>query len=193
MRRYIPENVDLVPKQAELKFKGVLFDVYQWPQELFDGSIDTFEMLRREDTVEVIALKDDKIVVTYQTQPCQGWFYAYPGGRHDNPGEDELQAAKRELREEAGMTFKNWKLIEAHQPFTKIDWLVYTFLATDFESQGDLILDPGEKIEVMELSFEEVQELAKKPNAKFLWPEHLKHIKSPKELKNLPSLYDYSE
>lgn len=193
MREYIPKDADVIPQQAELKFKGVLFDVYQWPQEMFDGSIETFEMLRREDTVEVIAIKDDKIVITYQTQPCQDWFYAYPGGRHDNPAETELDAAKRELREEAGMTFANWKLIEVHQPFTKIDWLVYTFIATDFKSQGDLILDAGEKIEVLEVTFDELKEYAKKPNAKFLMPDYMKHITSLEELKNMPSLHEYKK
>lgn len=193
MRKYIPKDTDIIPKQAELKFKGVLFDVYQWPQKMFDGSIETFEMLRREDTVEVVAIKGDKIVITYQTQPCQGWFYAYPGGRHDNPAEDELQAAKRELREESGMTFKNWKLVDCKQPFTKMDWLVYTFVATDFESQGDLILDAGEKIEVLEVTFDELKEYAKKPEAKFLWPDCLKHAQSLDDLKNMPSLYNYEQ
>lgn len=191
MRKYIPENVDLIPQQAELKFKGELFDVYQWPQEMFDGSMATFEMLRREDTVEVVAIKDDKIVVTYQTQPCQDWFYAYPGGRHDNPAENELDAAKRELREEAGMIFRDWKLVDVKQPYSKMDWLVYTFVATGFESQGDLILDAGEKIKVLEVTFDELQELAKKPNAKFLQPDWMKAVQSIEEIKNLPALYNY--
>ncbi len=191
MRKYIPENAKLIPKQAECKFRGELFDVYQWPQELFDGSMATFEMLRREDTVVIIAVKDDKIVITYQTQPRQGWFYDYPGGRHDNPDETELEAAKRELREETGMSFQNWELIDVRQPFLKLDWLVYTFLATDFIQQGPQELDAGEKIEVLEVTFDELREYAKKPNAKYLWPEILQNVKSLDELKSLPALYQY--
>lgn len=38
MRKYIPENAKLIPAEAECKFRGELFDVYQWPQEMFDGS-----------------------------------------------------------------------------------------------------------------------------------------------------------
>ncbi len=38
MRKYIPDDTILVPRNAELVFSGKVFDVYQWPQELFDGT-----------------------------------------------------------------------------------------------------------------------------------------------------------
>lgn len=208
MRKYIPENVKLIPEQAECKFRGELFDVYQWPQELFDGTMATFEMLRREDTVVIIGLLtaedqkplgrvtedemgEDKVVITYQTQPHQDWFYDYPGGRHDNPAETELEAAKREMREETGMSFENWKLVEVHQPFAKIDWLVYTFVATDLIEQSAQELDAGEKIKVMTVTFDELREYAKQPNAKYLLPEFMREMKSLAELRALPPLYEY--
>jgi len=208
MRKYIPENTDLIPEEAKRKFHGELFDVYQWPQELFDGSMATFEMLRREDTVVAISIltaeeqkrlgkvaedepTESKIVITYQTQPRQGWFYDYPGGRHDNPEETELEAAKRELREEAGLSFRNWKLVEVHQPFAKIDWLIYTFIATDLIEQCAQKLDAGEKIEVLTVTLDELHEYAKKPNAKYLMPEFMREIKNLDELKNFPALYSY--
>lgn len=208
MRKYIPENAKLIPEQAECKFRGELFDVYQWPQELFDRSMATFEMLRREDTVVIIGLLtaeeqeclgrmtegktgEDKVVITYQTQPHQGWFYDYPGGRHDNSTETELEAAKREMREETGMSFKNWKLVEVHQPFTKVDWLVYTFVATGFIEQTTQELDPGEKIEVMTVTLDELHGYAKQPGAKHLMPEFMREMKTLGELRALPALYEY--
>ncbi len=191
MRKYIPDTAKLIPEEAELKFKGELFDVYQWPQEMYDGSMATFEMLRRSDTVETVAIKDDKIVITYQIQPHQDWFYAYPGGRMDPEDESELAAAKRETAEEAGMEFANWKLVDVHQPIPKIDWLVYTFIATDFTRQIPQHLDNGEKIEVLEVTFDELREYAKKPNAKFLFPEWMKRVQTLDELKALPGLYEY--
>ena len=133
MRTVIPKNARLLPAEAKLVFKGVLYDTYQWPQKMFDGSIKTFEMLKRFDTVKVIAVKDGKIVVEYQRQPNTPYFYDVPGGWHDNENEDELQAIKRELVEETGLKFKSWKLIDVVQPFTKIDQFVYTFLASDLE------------------------------------------------------------
>lgn len=208
MRKYIPERAKLIPEEAECKFRGELFDVYQWPQELFDGSIATFEMLRREDTVVIIAIltaeeqkrlgkvaegeiAEDKVVITYQTQPHQDWFYDYPGGRHDEPEETELEAAKRELREETGLSFEDWKLVEVHQPFTKIDWLVYTFVATGFIDQVPQELDAGEKIEVLEVTLDELREYAKKPNAKHMIPDFMRKIKNLEELRALVALYKY--
>ena len=208
MRKYIPENAKLIPEEAECKFRGELFDVYQWPQEMFDGSTATFEMLRREDTVVIIAVltaeeqkrlgkvaegedAEDKVVITYQTQPHQDWFYDYPGGRHDSPDETELEAAKRELREETGLSFANWKLVEVHQPFTKIDWLVYTFVATDLVGQVAQQLDAGEKIEVLEATLDELREYAKKPNAKYLMPGFMRGVKNLNELRELSALYEY--
>lgn len=208
MRKYVPEKAKLIPKEAECKFRGELFDVYQWPQELFDGSMATFEMLKREDTVVIIAIltaeeqrqrgeasddktTEDKVVITYQTQPHQDWFYDYPGGRHDNAEETELEAAKRELREETGLSFRNWKLVEVHQPFAKIDWLVYTFVATGFVEQTEQELDAGEKIEVLEVTLDELREYATKPNSKYLMPGFMREMQKLDELRKLPALYEY--
>lgn len=191
MRKYIPEWAKIIPSQAELKFCGELFDVYQWPQEMFDGSVETFEMLKHADTVIVIGVKDDKIVITHQTQPCEDWFYGFPGGRHDHKNEDELAAAKREMREETGMEFANWKLVDCRQPLSKIEWLVYTFVATDFIKQGPQKLDVGEKIEVLEVTLDELREYAKVPNARPLIPEFLRAARSVGDVKNLPELYHY--
>ena len=105
MRKYLPPTMKQIPVEAKCKFRGEIFDVYQWPQKMFDGTTKTFEMLKRDDTVTTVAVKNDKVVITYQTQPGQDWFYDLPGGRHDNPQEDELMAAQRGLKEETGKGF----------------------------------------------------------------------------------------
>lgn len=38
-----------IPPNAQRVFSGKIFDVYQWPQPLFDGSIATFEVAKRLD------------------------------------------------------------------------------------------------------------------------------------------------
>lgn len=43
-----------IPSHATKVFSGVIFDVYQWEQELFNGNIATFEALRRPSTVIII-------------------------------------------------------------------------------------------------------------------------------------------
>lgn len=188
MRKFIPSFTKPIPPEAELKFKGVIYEVYQWPQKLFDGSSTTFEMLKRPDTVKIIAIKDDKLIITKQEQPRKDCFYDFPGGRVDDTDTNELAAAKRELLEETGMTFKTWKLIKVEQPFSKTDWLVYTFLATDFLSQQDQQLDGGERIKVLEMAFAQVKQLAKSPESRYLGLDNYSNLN---ELVNAQSLYEY--
>jgi len=137
-------------------FRGEIYDVYQWPQKMYDGSIATFEMLKRANTVVVIAIKDGMFVVLSQHQPnLKNEFLDFPGGRAD-AGELPIVSAKRELLEETGMAFKNWKLVDVRQPALKIEHFVYTFLATDFDSQVGTKHDNGEKIKQSLMTFEEV-------------------------------------
>ena len=190
MREFVPKNVSLIPDSAKRVFAGKIFDVYQWPQELFDGTTETFEMLRRHDTVKIIAIKDNKIVITRQKQPGKDWFYDFPGGRNDHPEENELAAAKREMLEETGMSFRSWRLVEVHQPFVKMDWLVYTFLATDFVSKGQQDLDGGELIEVEEVDFARIKELCDSGKL-YTGGSWAKECDSLEALEKLPSLHDY--
>lgn len=190
-RRYIPKNAHLVPGDAKLVFKGIIFDVYQWQQKLFDGSMATFEMLKRPDTVKVIAIKDGRIVVVHEEQPHYGTGYELPGGRHDVPGEDELDCGKRELLEETGMKFRNWKLVETYQPASKIEAFVYYFLATGFESEVAHKLDAGEKIELELLDFDDCLKLSRTKAGRYLPKEILEKAGSLNGLENLPSLLTY--
>ncbi|MBQ8992441.1 NUDIX domain-containing protein [Candidatus Saccharibacteria bacterium] len=189
MRSYIPKDARLIPENATKVYDGKIFKVYEWPQKMFDGRIETFEMLRREDTVVIFAIKDDKLVIERQRQPDTDWFYSFPGGRHENEEETELEAAKRELKEETGLSFKNWKLISAEQRESKEDRIIYTFVATDFESETEQSLDQGgEEIEVLEVTLEELKAMKGRPDAKHLHLERFDEINSIKDLQNLPSL-----
>lgn len=49
-----------IPEDAKLVFKGVIFDVYQWEQEMFDGTYETFEAIKRVGTVQIIPTIGDK-------------------------------------------------------------------------------------------------------------------------------------
>lgn len=186
MRTIIPKDARLVPKEAELVFKGQIFDVYHWQQQMFDGSNQTFEMLKRPDTIKVLAVKDDKVVILDQEQPGHDSFLDLPGGRHDYEQEDELAAAKRETLEETGMTFKNWRLVSVEQPHSKIDWLVYLFLATGFETQQEQKLDSGEKIKVEMVSFDDLKHLVNDPRARHLPKDMIESCASLEDLLNLP-------
>src|ERR1035437_4669906 len=124
MKQIVPLDASVIPEKAKCMFAGEIYDTYQWRQELFDGSRATFEMLRRPDTVEVVCLVDDKIIVVNDEQPNRPPKLSFPGGRVDR---DEVisSAAKREVKEETGYEFKQWRLVKVWQPHTKIEWFIY--------------------------------------------------------------------
>lgn len=142
-----------IPEHAKLAHKGIVFDVYQWEQELFDGTKTTFEGLKRPNTVQVIPLLGDKIVLAREQQPLTKERYTFLGGRQE-AGEEPLAAAKRELMEEAGFASDDWELIKTYEPSGKLEWTIYIFVARNCRTDYVQHLDPGEKIELEEVDFQ---------------------------------------
>jgi 8-oxo-dGTP pyrophosphatase MutT (NUDIX family) len=150
----LPENAHMIPKTAELVFKGTIFDVYHWQQKMFDGSFQTFEMLRRPDTTLVIVIDGNQIIVLDEQQPGTPIQYNSLAGGRVEPGELPLDAAKREIEEEIGMQFNDWALLEVTQPALKIEWFVYVYVAVNKIKQGDTAHEVGEKIAIKRVSFD---------------------------------------
>lgn len=142
-----------LPDEAEQVFEGTIFSVYQWQQEMYDGSFETFEKLKRSSSVGILPVTmDGKILLTSQEQPHMQPFTSVPGGIVDS-GEAVFDAAQRELLEETGYTAKKWKLWYGTQLVTKIDWTVFMFVAIGCEKVQDQQLDAGEKIRVEKVAF----------------------------------------
>lgn len=144
-----------IPKEAKKVFAGKVFDVYQWEQEMFDGSFQTFEMIDRPDTVEVIPVNDDgKLIISREQQPGGQAKVGLIGGRVD-PGESPLEAVKRELLEESGYVAEEYTLWYKESPFEKIQWDIYVYVAKGVKKVSDQQLESGEKIELLYVSFDE--------------------------------------
>lgn len=143
-----------IPKDAKLVFKGLIFDVYQWEQKLFDGSVTTFEGLKRASTIQIIPILGDKILLAREEQPTKPLCFTFLGGRGEE-GEEPEETTKRELLEETGMEAKEWELMKTYQFGSKIDWTTYLFIAKDCQKVAEPQLEAGEKIEVVELTFDE--------------------------------------
>ncbi|QQS38761.1 NUDIX hydrolase [Candidatus Woesebacteria bacterium] len=159
-----PKSKQPLPKNASRVFKGVIFDVYQWKQKMFDGSIETYEKLKRQDTVIVFPIMHDgKILLTKQEQPGKKPFIGATGGRVEK-GEEIIDAAKRELLEESGYEADEYIFWKSVQPISKIEWSVYIFIARNLKKVAPPKLDSGEKIELMPVNFDEFLEVALQPN-----------------------------
>lgn len=154
-----PQSKQPIPPQAKRVFKGIIFDVYQWEQELYNGKTAVFEKLKRPDTAIIIpVLPDGTIIIADQEQPDKAPFIGLLGGRVDE-GEESLEAAKRELKEESGYESDDWSLFSAVQPISKMDWTIFTFVARNCKKTGDQNLDGGEKVTLRTVSLDELMEM----------------------------------
>ena len=156
--KVIPKDAMLIPDTAERVFNGIIYDVYHWQQELYDGSFTTFEMLRRLDTVETIGVVGDTVLLIEDEQPNRSMRLSVPSGRVE-ADERILDAAKREMLEETGHQFKNWRLLNVRQPQAKVESFVHLYVAWGGEQSSSQHLDAGEKITVDPASFERLKQL----------------------------------
>lgn len=158
--RVLPKGARLIPREADCVFRGKIYGVYQWPQKMPDGSVETFEMLRRPDTVMVIALDEAGDVLVIDEEQPGGIVRKnhLPVGRVDSSDESVLAAAQCELREETGCTFadSDWGLLDVVQMEKKIEWFTYLFLATGALHRAAQHLDAGEDITVKSAPLAEV-------------------------------------
>ncbi len=157
----------MIPNHAKKVFSGVIFDVFQWPQKMFDGSTATFERVVRQNTVVIVPIVGSKIVTVKQKQPGTEWFYDLPSGRMDKKDELPRDAALRELREETGLVSKDIKLWKTYKPSGKVLQKVYFFVARDCKKVAKQHLDPGEKITPQYKTFDEFLKLSDNPRCFF--------------------------
>jgi 8-oxo-dGTP pyrophosphatase MutT (NUDIX family) len=144
-------------------------------------------MLKRPDTVVVICLADDTVVVLHDEQPHRGAKLSLPGGRVDESDESILSAAKREVTEETGYAFKNWRLVSVMQPQAKIEWFIHVFVAWNISNRSKVHHDPGEKIEVRLKTFDEFKALVTQGSGFLGESRHLlEDVYSLQDLQQLP-------
>lgn len=153
-----------LPSDARLAFKGVMYEIWQWDQPMFDGSTEIFECIVRNDSVDVIATVGDQILLEKQQQPdSTDFFLSFPGGRRDEK-EGTLQTGQRELLEEMGYQSQKWNLWKQYQPSSsRLRFTIYTYIAHDCIKIAQPVLDAGEKIEELRVSFDEFLMLPDNP------------------------------
>lgn len=105
-----------IPSHATPVFSGIDFTIFQWEQELFDGSTTTFEMATGIDAaIAIVVTEKNTILVNREEQPHKGKYIALPGGIIEK-GEIPEMAICREILEETGYRPESVELLMIQQP-----------------------------------------------------------------------------
>ncbi len=135
-----------IPPHAQKVFSGVLFDIYQWEQELYDGSTATFELAHQADGAVVIpVLPDGTILLVDEEQPGRSASINVPMGRVEK-GETPEAGALRELKEETGLEPEALLPFFSFEQGGKIDSVVYVYVAKNCKKISEPQPEAGERI-----------------------------------------------
>ena len=103
--------------QLGVPFDGRIISVRQDRVEMPDSGNAVRDVVVHPGAVGVLALDDDDRVVLIRQfrHPVRRYLWEIPAGIKDVAGEPELETAKRELAEEAGLAARDWSpLLSLH-------------------------------------------------------------------------------
>lgn len=177
----------VIPSHAQKVFQGIIFDVHQWEQEMFDGSTATFELATRPSVVVTIPTMGDKILVVREEQPARAPYLATPAGFSEKIDSDSLATAKRELREETGLTTDTWELFDTYELYPRMSVTDYVYVARNCKKTHERQLDRGERpLEELWLTLEEFIDLVDQTDfASFFFAKYLIRAKYDMEYREV--------
>ena len=152
-------------------FDGVILHVKRDAVRLPNGNISGRELIRHVGAVCVVPVTDkNEIIIERQYRyPYDCVITEIPAGKLDSKQEDRLSAAKRELREETGLTADEWTDLGGFYPAAAYsDEYITMFMARGLH-QGSQELDADEFLDVVKIPVDELVDdimAGKVPDAK---------------------------
>ena len=145
-------KMNLTEKQLDSTevFSGNLLRVFKDRILLPNGAESTREYIKHVGAVAVVAMDNDgRIAVEHQFRyPFGGELMEIPAGKLDFSDEDPLEAARRELREETGITAEGFEYMGPFYPTCAYSTeVIHLYFAWGL-SFGERDLDDDESINV---------------------------------------------
>lgn len=146
----------------ELIFDGHVVHLERWTVELPSGRTATREAIMHVGAAAVVACDDrGRIAMVRQHRVVAGEvMLEIPAGKLDSKDEDPLKAAQRELREETGLTAREWtKLSSVITTPGFCDERISLYLATGLTA-GDAHPDDDEYLSALSYPAQELYAMA---------------------------------
>ena len=143
-------------------FEGKLVKVHKLDVTLPNGKMAMREVVRHPGASAVVPVDDNGMVtMVKQFRTAIGRVIEeIPAGKLDYKGEDRLEAARRELREETGLSAKNWiHLSDITTTPGFCDELISIYLATGL-TRGETDPDEGEFLNIEKRPLKELVSMA---------------------------------
>lgn len=147
--------------RGEMLLDGRFIKILREEVALPDGSESHRVFLTHPGAAGILVLyPDDTVLLERQWRhPLKRSFWEIPAGKLD-PNEEDLACAKRELKEECGVTAKVWTSLGVlHNAIGYSSEHIAIFLAED-PTEGEQALDDGEFLECWRVPFEEALAMA---------------------------------
>ena len=146
------DKMDLAERQLDSTeiYSGKLLHVFRDNVALPNGRNTTREYIKHVGAVALVAMDEKgRIAVEHQFRyPFHSELLEIPAGKLDYEGEDHLEAAKRELREETGITASEFEYLGPFYPTCAYsDEVIHLYWAKDLDF-GNRELDEDESINV---------------------------------------------
>ena len=143
-------------------FVGQLLHVERWQARLPNGALATREMIRHVGASAIVPIDDEGCVylVRQYRAPIARETLELPAGKLEHKAEDRLEAARRELREETGLSASEWvKLADMAAAAAYTDEVVSIYLARGL-TRGEAHPDEDEFLNVVRMPLDELCEMA---------------------------------
>lgn len=157
--------MDLKEKQISSKnvFKGTLLNVFQDEVMCPNGKESVREYTKHNGASCIVPfLPNGNLIMEKQFRyPLNEVIYEFPAGKCDL-GEDPLKTAIRELKEETGYNCENVTFLGDIYPACAYSTEVIHLYKCNICGKENRHLDEDENLEIVELSYSDIRNLAKK-------------------------------